>query len=145
MVKTTYPKTVTEKIVEYWALGFSAEETRQALYDKQQVKVCLNTVYKHRHSLTAQDLIDELIRRQERAITKADAENPALAMKYRDKLLEKLMPQRFEAHTLEEVRVEEKHVNITANLTQYDTAIEEELNRVLRTNRAKQPVDTPKP
>jgi hypothetical protein len=88
---------VTEKIVEYWALGFSAEETKQALLEKFEIKVCLNTIYKHRHSLTGQDLIDELIRRQERAITKADADNPALAMKYRDKLLEKLIPQRIEA------------------------------------------------
>jgi len=91
-----YPRTVTEKIVEYWALGFSAEETRQALTEKQNVTMALNTIYKHRHSLTAQNLIDELIHRQERAILKADTDDPPLAMKYRNELLKILVPQRIE-------------------------------------------------
>ncbi|MCJ7767085.1 hypothetical protein MUP79_01660 [Candidatus Bathyarchaeota archaeon] len=93
------PRTITEKIVEYWALGFSAEETREALQEKQNVSICLTTIYKHRHSLTAQNLIDELIRRQERAILKADSDNPELAMKYRNELLKILVPQRIEALT----------------------------------------------
>lgn len=60
-------------------------------------------------------------------------------------LLGKTLTRKIEAHTLEEVKVEEKHVNITANLTQYDNAIEEELNRILRANRSKQSVDTVNP
>lgn len=92
-----YPRTVTEKIVEYWALGFSAEETREVLIEKQGVTIALNTIYAHRHSLTAQHLVDQLIHRQERAILKADTDNPALAMKYRNELLKILLPQRVEA------------------------------------------------
>jgi len=92
-----YQKAITERIVELWAHGFSAEETRQALQEQFNIKPCLDTVYKHRHSLTAQDLIDQLIRQQERAILKADTDDRELAMKYRNELLKILLPQRIEA------------------------------------------------
>lgn len=90
-----YPRTVTDKIVEYWALGFSAEETRK-VFKKDGVSICIDTIYKHRHSLSAKNLIDELLRRQERAIFKADTDNPELAMKYRDSLLRILLPAHIE-------------------------------------------------
>jgi hypothetical protein len=103
-----YPKTVIEKVVEYWALGFSAHETRIALQENHQIKICLDTIYKMRHGLTAQNLTDELIRRQERSILKADTENPALAMKYRNELLKILLPQRVEA----DVRQQNTSINL---------------------------------
>jgi Fe2+ or Zn2+ uptake regulation protein len=92
----TFSKLITQKIIEYWGLGFTAEETVKALLD-DGVKISLHAVYNHRKSLTAQNLIDELIRRQERAVLKADTDSPALAMKYRNELLKLLMPQRIEA------------------------------------------------
>jgi hypothetical protein len=90
-----FNKQTTEKIVELWGLGFTATETVTALKD-EGITISLHTVYNHRRSLTAQNLIDELIRRQERAILKADADNPALAMKYRNELLRLLLPQKIE-------------------------------------------------
>ena len=96
MTILTFSKLITQKIIEYWGLGFTAEETVKALLD-DGVKISLHAVYNHRKSLTAQNLIDELIRRQERAVLKADTDSPALAMKYRNELLKLLMPQRIEA------------------------------------------------
>ena len=117
MVKSMYPKTVTEKIVEYWGLGFSAAETRKALMEKQGVTCCLNTIYKHRHSLTAQDLVDELIRRQQRAIFKADVDNPEAGMKYRNELLKILLPQRIESLSIQKI---EQHVKIDVSENEDD-------------------------
>jgi len=90
-----FPKTVTDKIVEYWAKGLSASETVKA-FREDNVSISLNTVYAHRHSLTAQHLINELLRQQRRDITKAESSNPELAMKYRNELLKILMPQQIE-------------------------------------------------
>lgn len=92
----TYSKQITQKIVEYWGLGYTAEETRQQLKQNDNVTMSLHTIYNHRQSLTAQHLIDELIRKQERAILKADTKDPSAAMKYRNELLKILVPQRIE-------------------------------------------------
>jgi len=89
-----YSKEVTTIILADWAKGASAEETRKHLEDTVGISPCLNTIYTHRNGLTAQMLVDELLRQQQRDIVKAD--NPALRMKYRDLLLAKLMPQRVE-------------------------------------------------
>ena len=109
----TFSKQVTHKIVEHWGLGFTAEESQKALVD-DGIKISLHTVYNHRRSLTAQNLIDELIRRQERASLKADADHPELAMKYRSELLKILVPQRIEAVSYSEVE-EKVTVNVTEN------------------------------
>jgi hypothetical protein len=119
-----YSKNVTEKIVEYWALGYSAEETRGMLLRERNVGICLTTIYKHRHSLTAQNLIDELMRRQERAILKADTDDPALAMKYRNELLKILVPQRIESLSLN-VNKSEVKVDVADLLKQYEDLFEE--------------------
>jgi len=137
-----YPRTVTEKIIEYWALGFSAEETRQALTEKQNVTMALNTIYKHRHSLTAQNLIDELIHRQERAILKADTDDPPLAMKYRNELLKILVPQRIEAYSRVDQNVNTTVTNIDASLRDYEWALEEAARLNLQSNSKRQPLDS---
>jgi len=141
-VKTIYPRTVTEKIVEYWALGFSAEETRQALTEKQNVAMALNTIYKHRHSLTAQTLIDELVRRQERAILKADTDDPPLAMKYRNELLKILVPQRIESYSRVDQNVNATVTSIESNLRDYQWALEEAARLNLQSNSKAKQVDT---
>jgi hypothetical protein len=121
-----YPKTITEKIVEYWALGFSAEETRKALEETQGKKACLDTIYRHRHSLTAQNLIDELIRRQERAIFKADTDMPEVGMKYRNELLKILLPQKIEAVSYEKI-----DENVTVNVTENEDEILSKASAIL--------------
>ena len=116
-----YSRAVTQKIVEYWALGFTAEETRVALMEKYEIHPCLDTIYRHRHSLTAQDLIDELLRQQERSILKAESEDRALAMKYRDKLLDKLMPHHIKAETTYTEKI--MHIHLSAKLMKDEPTI----------------------
>ena len=91
----TYSREVTHKIVECWGLGLTAEETVKAIQEWKDITIALGTVYNHRHSITAQNIIDELIRKQLRDIAKEDDSD--LRMKYRDKLLEKYIPKRVEA------------------------------------------------
>ncbi len=91
----TYSKEVTNKIVECWGLGFTAEETVMAIQEWKNIHIGLATIYRHRHSLTAKEIIEELIRKQMRDIAKE--EDSEIRMRYRDKLLEKYIPQRIEA------------------------------------------------
>lgn len=84
-----------KRVVELWALGLSGEETAKTMRD-EGFKIAVATVYRLRHSFTAQQMLDELIRRQLRDIATAD---PPLKLKYRDKLLEKMLPQKIEAQT----------------------------------------------
>jgi len=90
----TYSKEVTNKIVECWGLGFTAEETVKTIKEWKDITIALHTVYRHRHSLTAQQIIEELMRKQFRDI--ANEEDSEVRMRFRDKLLEKLIPQRIE-------------------------------------------------
>ena len=88
----TLSKTTTQLIVQCWCNGLTAEETVDYLKEKHKISVALQTVYNHRKSLTAQDMIDELLRQQNRDIALADR---ALKLKYRDRVLAKLMPQKL--------------------------------------------------
>ena len=97
----TYSKEITNMIVECWGLGLSAEETREYISRSKEVMIGLATVYRHRHSITAQQIIDELMRKQMRDIAKEGDSD--LRMKYRDKLLEKLIPQRIESYLRQEI------------------------------------------
>ena len=92
-----YARSTTQRIVELQAHGLSATETQKALTDEYSIHIGINTVYRHRKSPVGQEIIEELIRQQERAILKADVEDKALAMKYRNELLKVLIPQRIEA------------------------------------------------
>jgi len=113
-VKTTYPKTVTEKIIEYWGLGFSASETKDALLTEQQINIGLNTIYKHRHSLDGQNLIDQLINKQLRDILSQRKDNPELSMRYRNELLKILVP----------VQIETTNKNLTISQTTVKHVVE---------------------
>lgn len=83
-----------KRIVELWALGASAEETVKRMRD-EGFKIAIASVYRHRHSITASQMVEEITRRQLRDIAQADM---PLALKYRDKLLEKMMPHKIEQH-----------------------------------------------
>ena len=97
----TYSREITHMIVECWGLGLTAEETRTYIHRTKEVMIALNTVYRHRHGLTAQQIIDELIRKQMRDIAKE--EDSDVRMKYRDKLLEKFIPQRIESLSVQKI------------------------------------------
>ena len=92
-----YSKEVTALILADHAKGASAEETRSHLQQILGVAPALNTIYTHRKSITTEQIVDELLRQQERDITKE--ENSDTRMFYRDKLLDKLMPLKQEIIT----------------------------------------------
>jgi Fe2+ or Zn2+ uptake regulation protein len=138
-----YPKEITNLIVELWGLVFTAEETVKAIQERKGKHLGIATVYRKRNSLTAQNLIDELLRRQERAILKADTENPELGMKYRNELLKILLPQRIEAisrQIIEHIDIEEKR-NVTI-LAEYVRALDSAIETDIHALRARQQVDT---
>ena len=139
MVKTMYSKEVTSIILAEWAKGASAEETRKHLQEQLGIKPCLNTIYAHRNGLTAQQLIDELLRQQQRDITKEL--NSEVRMKYRNELLKILLPQRIESYS-ESYSKEEKNVNVNVEglLAQYEDLFEE---ATILENAAPEPVHPP--
>lgn len=92
-----YSKEVTTIILADFARGATAEETRQHLKDTLSIEPSLNTIYTHRHSITTEQLVDELQRQQERDITKE--QNSEVRMKYRNELLKILVPLRAEILT----------------------------------------------
>jgi len=102
----TYSKEVTALILSDWAKGVTAVETQTHLRDVLGKTVSTPTIYRHRHSLTTQDLIDELLRQQERDIITVDSKK--LAMHYRNELLKILLP----------VRIEQLSMNINKNTSE---------------------------
>ena len=134
-----YPKQVIEDIIKYQALGFTGEETREALHKERNIYPNLNTIYKHRRSPVGQELAAELLRQQERDILKADSENRELAMKYRNELLKIMIPQMTINYNKTESNAN-VNVNVTADLLkQYETLFEE---AALLENCAPQPLHT---
>jgi Fe2+ or Zn2+ uptake regulation protein len=89
-----FEKGVTQRIVELWGLGYTAEETVNQLKEKYNIKISLHTVYNKRNSLTAKEMISELQREQLKEI--ASAKSPGLRLKYRNELLKILLPVRME-------------------------------------------------
>ena len=55
-----FKKEVTQRIVELWGLGYTAEETVKEIKEKHNIRISLHTVYNKRNSLTAQEMISEL-------------------------------------------------------------------------------------
>ena len=109
-----FRKEVTQRIVELWGLGLTAEETMKELKEKSNIRISLHTVYNKRNSLTAQQMINELQREQLKDIAKTS--NPGLRLKYRNELLKILLPIKLEqnmriegAPTLVEIVDNSKH------------------------------------
>ena len=92
--KIMFRKEITQRIVELWGLGLTAEETMKELKEKSNIRISLHTVYNKRNSLTAQDMINELQREQMKDI--ATTGSPALRLKYRNELLKILIPIKME-------------------------------------------------
>ncbi len=124
MVKMTLSKTVTQQIVKAWAKGLTAEETVKFLKDECHVDVCLNTVYAKRKSLDASEMIEELMREQLREIVIAP--DLAVRLKYRDKILDKLMPRKPTVAIENNVKVENE---VPANVNPQDLR---EYNRIIQ-------------
>lgn len=99
-----YSKEITRTIVYCWGKGFTAEETVEYIKKTHNTKVGLSTVYRHRHSLTAKDIIEELMRQQRRDI--ALCQSDKTRMTFRDKLLEKLIPKAIEMKTEGNLKVD---------------------------------------
>lgn len=95
------------RVVECWAMGLTLVETVKVMRDGG-FRISTATAHRDRHSTTAQEYVDELIRRQLRDIALAELEQK---LNYRDKLLGKLVPQKIEAFQRTEI---EQHVTIDA-------------------------------
>jgi hypothetical protein len=104
-----YSRTVTQRIIELQALGFSAEETRKRISERDGITLNLKTVYTHRHSSVGREIIDELIRMQLRSIAYAAGKGSAQALKYRNELLKILIPVRIESLSIQKT---ESNVNV---------------------------------
>lgn len=134
-----YSKEVTAQILADFARGASAEETHKHLLDLYGKAPCINTIYTHRKSITAEQIVDELLRQQERDITKTSHEE--LRLKYRNELLKILLPQKILAYTKTETTNTNVNVNVTSDLLkQYENLFEE---AALLENCAPQPLHTP--
>jgi hypothetical protein len=96
-----YAKDITELIVKCHGRGLTAKETVDYLKDTHNIKIGLQTIYRHRRSITAAEIIEEMLMAQKRDIAEADIR---LRLKYRDKLLDKLLPQMYRILTKKEKR-----------------------------------------
>ena len=115
-----YPRTVTQRIIELQALGFSAEETRTRLRETHGVTLNLKTIYQHRHSSVGQEIIDELIRMQLRSIAHAAGKGAsAQALKYRNEMLKILITVRIESLSIQKTETNVK-VDVEDLLKQYE-------------------------
>jgi hypothetical protein len=120
-----YSRAVTQRIIELQALGFSAEETRKRLREREGITLNLNTVYRHRRSQVGREIIDELIRTQLRSIAHAaTGKGSAQAMKYRNELLKILIPVRIESLSIQKTEAN-VNVNVEDLLKQYEDLLEE--------------------
>jgi len=117
-----YSKAIIEKIIDYQARGLSAEETKQALSERDHVKIHINTIYRLRKSPIGLEILHELIRQQERDISRADSEDRSEAMKYRNELIKTyatlLLPQQPLVQNNFSVE-QEKNVTVNQLLQRY--------------------------
>ncbi len=117
-----YSKIIIQKIIDYQARGLSAEETKQALSERDHVKIHINTIYTLRKSPVGKEILEELIRQQERDISRADSEDRSEAMKYRNELIkiyaQILLPQQPIVQNNISVK-QEKNVTVNQLLQRY--------------------------
>ena len=143
--KMTYTREITNLIVYYWGKGLTAEETRDVIEEKTGKRLGLATIYRHRHSLTAEQIIDVLFTGQRRDIALAD--DIELRLKYRDNLLGKLIPQKFAVKTEhKDIQVDVKRLEIVQLFETYGEAVESAIQRNIQSltkDAVKQRVDTP--
>lgn len=97
-----YSKEITQEILKCYARGLTAHETVQFFKEKRKMKIGVQTIYRHRKNLTAAILIEEMLRNQKRDISDAPLH---LRLKYRDKLLEKLLPHMYKILAKREKKV----------------------------------------
>ena len=140
-----YSKIITQRIIELQAKGFSAEETKKILLEKDGLDISVDTIYRHRKSPVGQELIAELIRQQERSIVRADSTDPPLAMKYRNELLKILTLQNPQVNVTVNATAQSKAQaeSTTALLEDYDALIAAEIateKSTLRPDNPEQPV-----
>ena len=135
-----YRKEVTRLIIECWGKGLSAEETRKFIDKKEGILIGLNTVYRHRHSITGQKIIDELFRQQRRDI--ALEQDSDKRMKYRNELLKILVPQRIESISFERRENINRVEDVSELLEKYEQSINRAVKGNLPKNHTAEQVDT---
>ena len=69
-------------------------------------------------------------------------DDPITAYKEIARIVGRMVTRKVEAHTIEELKVEEKHVSIVGTLRDYEEALERAASRDFQANRARKQVDT---
>ena len=146
-MKSLYQKSITEEIIRLQANGFSAEETRAYLKKEKDIEPALNTIYKHRRSPIGVEMLNELIRHQERSILKADSSDPSLAMKYRAdliaKMMDKILPDLTYSEHKEDININEvKRSELVATVADYENIVQSVVDRYIREDSTTKSLDT---
>lgn len=82
------------RVFELRVLGLTIPQIKQKM-NEENYRISERTIWSELHSDAAQQFVNELIRRQLADITLAD-EDLSLRLKYRDKLIDKFLPQKRE-------------------------------------------------
>lgn len=100
-----YGKEITRLIVECWAKGLTAKETITYIEQKTGKSPSEVTVYRHRQTITAKEIIEEMERQQRRDITLSQSDS--VRLKYREKMLQRLNPATITQKIEAEVKIPE--------------------------------------
>ena len=84
------------RTIELRCLGYSIPKIAETLKE-EKIKSSERTVFRDLRSALAEDMIQELLRIQNRDIT--EAQDVEVRLKYRDRILGKLMPKIIQSHT----------------------------------------------
>jgi hypothetical protein len=103
-----YPKQITELILDLQAKGYTAQLTQRWIKDNNQIHIGLQTIYRHRTSALAHEIVEAMAVQQQQDITiESQRGSREVAMKYRNEFLKIMLPQMSIALT--------KNINETSN------------------------------
>lgn len=133
----TYGKEIKATAISDHSKGATATEIQKHLTEVYNVKPCTNTIYDWISNVTIEQIVDELMRQQERDITKESDSD--LRMHYRNELLKLLMPAKQEIIS-KSLNVNKNINETTFNLKSYSeedkTAILDVYRRICKNNSA---------
>ena len=135
-----------QRVFELKCRGFSVAHICKKLAE-EGYSCSENTIYNDLHSDAAGEFLDELIRQQLVDITVARQEHPVAAMKYRDLLIERLLPHNHVENSVKvDVNVNQKpERNLTHELlADYERIVKSTVVGDIQRNSPKQPVDSSK-
>ena len=89
-----YPKQITELILDLQAKGYTAQLTQRWIQDNNKIHIGVATIYRHRTSALAHEIVEAMAVQQQQDITiESQKGNREVAMKYRNEFLKIMIPQ----------------------------------------------------